>query len=147
MKKNVLKKYSNLIICFAIIIILIVLIIFVYKNLFESNSSNRLENIENYKLTSNEINKVKEKINELEDIDSIDIYTNYKIIKIFVTLKEDIEFKALKKKSDECIELISEDNLGYYDLEIFIDSLDKNSKTYPKIGYKYKTSSSFVWNR
>ena len=145
MKK--LKKYYKIIIAALIVIVILVLSLFIYKNIFQGSSSNRLENIENYKLTKKEKNSVKDKINELENIDNIDVYTNNKIIKIFIELKEDIDFDDVKEVSNELIESFSSDNLKFYDLEIFVTSKDKESKIYPMIGYKHKTNSEFTWNR
>jgi len=144
---KILKKNYKLIIVALIIIVIFILGLFIYKNIFKENSSNRLENIEKYKLTKKEINSVEEKLNEIGNIDSIDIYTNYKIIKIFIELKEDVNFEDVERISNEAIEKFSSDNLEFYDLEIFVDSKNEESKVYPKIGYKYKTNSKFAWNR
>lgn len=141
------KKYLKLIIVVLIVLIIAILGLFIYKNLFEEGVSQRLEGIENYSLTKEEIASVKEKLNELEEVDSIDIYTNYKIIKIFLELKEDADFDNVKKISNEALESFKEENLSFYDVEIFIDCKDEESKIYPKIGYKYKTNSKFTWNR
>lgn len=145
MKK--LKKHYKLIITILVIIIVFVLCLFIYKNLFQENGSNRLENIENYKLTKKEKDKVEEKLNEIGNVNSIDIYTNYKIIKIYLELKEDVDFEDVQKISNEAIEKVSSDNLEYYDVEIFVQTLNEESEVYPKIGYKYKTNSEFTWNR
>jgi hypothetical protein len=148
--KNVLaklKKYYKLILLCLVVIIIVILSLFIYKNLFQQGKSNRLEGIENHQLTKKEITKIEEKLYELDDVESIDVYTNYKIIKIFLELKEDIDFDDVEEKSNELIEEISEKNLSFYDIEIFIDCLDNKSEDYPKIGYKYKTSTKFTWNR
>ena len=145
MKK--LKKYYKLIILCLVVLVVVVLSLFIYKNLFQQNKSNRLEGIENHQLTKKEVSKIKDTFNELEDVKSIDVYTNYKIIKIYLELKEDISLDDVKEKSNEVIEKISEKNLSFYDVEIFVECLDKESDQYPKIGYKYKTSSEFTWNR
>lgn len=145
MKK--LKKYYKLIIAILIVLIIILLSLFIYKNLFQEGVSERLDGVENYKLTKEEISLVEEKLNELESVNSIDIYTNYKIIKIFLELSEDIDFKSVKEVSNEAIEKISKENLSFYDVEIFVDCVDEESDTYPKIGYKYKSNSEFTWNR
>lgn len=145
MKK--LKKYYKVIIAVLVVIVILVLSLFIYKNIFQGSSSNRLDNIENYKLTKKEISLVEEKLNEIGNIENIDIYTNYKIIKIFIELKEDVNFEDVDKISNEAIEKFSSDNLEFYDLEIFVDSKNEKSEVYPKIGYKYKTNSKFAWNR
>ena len=146
MKK--LKKYYKIIFIFLIIIIFIVLSFLIFKNLFaENNNSNRLENVEKYKLTKKEILSAKEVFNDIEDINKIDIYTNYRIIKIYINLEEEIEFKEIQKTSNKVLESFNEKNLEYYDIEIFVDCKEKESKTYPRIGYKHKSNSEFTWNR
>ena len=144
---KVLKKYYKLIILCVVVLIVVILSLFIYKNLFQQNKSNRLEGIENHQLTKKEINKIEEKLYELDDVKSIDVYTNYKIIKIYLEIKKDINFDDVKEKSNELIEKISEKNLSFYDIEIFVECLDEESETYPRIGYKYKTSEEFTWNR
>lgn len=148
MKKKVLKsKYIKYLLIFVVVLVIVVLIALIYRNLFAESNSTRLEGIENYELTKGEISSVKEKINTLENIESVDVYTNYKIIKIFVHLSEDIEFDKIKDISNQVIEEFSEENLGYYDLEFFVESSNEESEIYPKVGYKHKSNSEFVWNR
>lgn len=142
-----IKKYYKLLIVILVLIIIAVLGIFIYRQMFEVGVSNRLEGIEKHNLTKKEIKLVKEKLNEIENVDYIDITTNYKIIKIFLVLKEDVEFDEVKEICNESIEKFSEKNLSFYDLEIFVESKNKKSEIYPKIGYKYKTNLEFVWNR
>ena len=134
------KKYYKLLIIMLILIIIAILGIFIYKEMFEVGVSNRLEG-------KKEIKAVKEKLSEIENIDSVDISTNYKIIKIFLDLKDDADFEDVKEICNASVEEFSEKNLSFYDLEIFIESKNKDSEVYPKIGYKYKTNLEFVWNR
>lgn len=148
-KSKKIKTNKSRIILVVIICIILLLILgsgfMVYKNLFQNNSSTRFENIEKYKLTKKEIKSAKEKFSELENMEEIDIYVNSKIIRIFIKLNEDEDFEKIKSLSDDVISSFSEKNLGYYDIEIFIESLNEESDIYPQIGYKYKTSEKFVW--
>ena len=122
---KILKKYYKWIILLIILIIFFVLGLLVYLNIFKETASNRLENIEKYVITKKEISNVKEKYNEIEEIDKISIETNNKIIKIFITLKEDVKFDDIKEISNEAIKEIKDKNLGYYDVEIFVDSKEE----------------------
>ena len=141
-----MKKNMKKIILIAIVVIVIfVLSLLVYKNLFSSSNSSRYDGIENYELTADEINSAKDKLNELGSIEDIDIHINSKIIKIVVKLNEDIDFETFKSKANETISSFSEDNLSYYDVEIFVDSSNEESEIYPQIGYKFKTNSEFSW--
>lgn len=141
MNKNVIKY----IIISLIIVIIGILVFLVYKNVFAGGESSRYSGIENHKLTNDEKNSVKDKINELEGIKSVKIYIDSKIIKIVVTTENDIDFESIKTKSNEIISSFKEDNLSFYDLEFFIDSSNKESEIYPRIGYKFKNSSEFSW--
>lgn len=139
------KKYIKYIIIIVSIILMSILLLLIYNNMFAKSNSTRYEGIENYKLTNDEKNAVKDKINELEGIKSIDVYTDSKIIKIVVKLKEDINFDDIKRVANESIEKISEENLSYYDIGFFVESNNKESKVYPQIGSKFKGNSEFAW--
>ena len=145
MKK--LKKYYKWIIVAIVILIVSILTILIYKNLFEQGTNTRLEGIEEHELTKKEIKSVKESIAELETVNNVSVSTNYKIIKIFIELSEDVDFDDIIELSVQAVNNFSEKNLKFYDIEIFIDSLNKESEIYPRIGYKHKTNSDFTWNR
>lgn len=140
-----MKKYIKYIVLLVIIIVIFILGFFIYKNMFADSVNSRYKDIENYKLTNDEKNLVKDKINELENIKSIKIYKDSKIIKIVVKLEEDIDFKNIKSKANEIITSFSEENLSYYDLEFFVESSNKESEVYPRIGYKCKANEEFAW--
>lgn len=147
-KRTKIIKYS---IASVIILIMAIAGFMVYKTLFSSSDSSRFDGIESHKLSNDEINSAKGKINELDNIESVDIYTSVdsrtesKIIKIFIKLKSDIDFDKVKEVSNQLISSFKEDNLSFYDLEIFVDNLNEESEVYPQIGYKNKKSSEFVW--
>lgn len=145
MKK--LKKYYKIIIAALILVIISVLSFLIYVNIFKEGDSNRLENINEHELTKKEISKVKETFNELDQIKSIKIYTNYKIIKIYITLEDEVSLDKIDKLSNKAIEDFNDKNIEYYDIEIFVECLNEESEAYPKIGYKHKTNSEFTWNR
>lgn len=141
-----MKKNKKKIIVISVVAILILILSFlVYRSLFYSSNSSRYDGIENYELTDKEISSVKDKLNELENVDSIDIHINSKIIKIIVKLGDDVKFENVKSKADEAISEFSEDNLSYYDIEMFVESSNEESEIYPQIGYKFKTNSKFSW--
>lgn len=139
------KKMIKYIIIVSIVLLIIILSFIIYKNIFATSNSSRYEGIENYKLTNDEINAVKDIINELEQVKDVDVYIDSKIIKIVVSLNNDINFEEVKTKANESIKKIKEDNLTYYDVEFFVQSSNKESQTYPQIGYKFKTNSEFSW--
>lgn len=145
MNKKSKTKYIKISIIVLILIILVVAGIVLYKTLFGGTSNSRFSEINKYTLTNNEINSVKDKTKEVEGIKSVDVYTNSKIIKIYIKLEKDIELDKIKELSNSLLTSFTESNLGYYDVEIFVESLNESSETYPVIGYKHKTNSEFIW--
>lgn len=145
MKK--LKKYYKWILIAVVIIIVSVLTFLIYKNLFSGGNSNRLDGIENYKITKKEINLVRQSLNELDYIESVDISENYKIIKIFVQLNQEIKLDEFNDVIIESINNFSKKNVEFYDIEVFVECLEEESQIYPRIGYKHKSNSEFTWNR
>lgn len=147
-KKSKKSKSIARIIILAIVLIIVCLLFLVFNMLFSSSSSKRLDGIENYELTNNEKNAVKDKISELENIESVDVYVlndKTKILRIFVKLSDDIDFKKLDEKCNEAITLFSKENLEFYDVEVFVESANKESEVYPQIGYKHKTNEKLSW--
>ncbi len=132
----------------AVVALIIIFVSFlVYKNLFSGSRSTRMDGVEDHKLTTKEIDSAKEKLNEISDIDSVKIYTstNSKMVKIYITLKDDSDFKSLKNKCDESLESFSEENLSFYDFQVFVESEKEDSEVYPQIGYRHKTDKEFSW--
>ena len=144
MKKK--SKIINIFVMIACFLIIVILGIMVYFSLFSSSNSERFEDINKYKLTKTEIKKVEETFKEVESLKSISVESSEesKIIKIFITLKEDVEVDKIKDISNSSLESFNEKNLGYYDFEIFVES-DSEESEYPIIGYKHKENSKFSW--
>ena len=131
----------------AAILIVLVLIIFICKNLFSSIDNSRLSSNSKYKITNNEKNSVRDKFEELENVSSVKVYKNIKIIKIILHLSDDVDLEKVKQVSKDAIGLFSDKNLAYFDIEIYVESDNKDSETYPKIGYKHKSKEDFAWSR
>lgn len=154
MKKKSKKSNGSGVIITVVVLALAVVSLFgyiVYKSIFASVESKRYEGIEEHKITVDEINGIKEVFSELGELEKIDVYTESnknsksKIIKIRISLKEDVNFDKMKEMSNSVIAKVSEENLGYYDLEVFISSNNEESEVYPQIGYKHRSNSIFSW--
>ena len=137
-----MKKKIGIIIA---ILIILFLIIFISINLFSSNDNSRLSDNSKYKISNNEKNSVSDKLEEIENVKNIKIYKTVKIIKIIINLTDDTDFEKVKSISNEAINLFSEKNLNYFDIEVYVKSDNKDSETYPKIGYKHKSKEELAW--
>ena len=142
--KKFLKKNKKIITIVSIALLVLIAFLLIYKIFFGSSGSDRYEGIKSHKLSKTEINDVTKVIKGLNNVKSSKVYVDSKIIKIFVKLKDDVEFDEVKDVATKTISKIDKNNLKFYDLEFFVESKD-DSKTYPKIGYKHKSSENFVW--
>lgn len=135
------KKIINIV---GVIVLLLIIVFLVYKIFFSKSNSDRYEGIKSHELTKKEIKNIKDTVNSNSKVKSIDVYIKSKIIRILVTLDDDVEFDIIKDVANKSVGKIDKDNLKFYDVEFFVDTKNE-SKTYPKIGYKHKTSDVFVW--
>lgn len=143
MKKK-LKENKKMITIIGGIILLLIIVILIYKIFFSGSNSDRYSGINSHKLTKTEITNIKNTVHDIDKTKNVKVYTNSKIIRIFVNLAEDVEFDIVKEVANKTISKIDKKNLEFYDVEFFVQSKD-DSAVYPKIGYKHKSSDSFVW--
>ena len=131
------------VIIITIVIVILLLLVAIFNNLFSSSNYSRTS--KKYSLSNNEKNSVKAKLEEIENVDSVSIYKNVKIIKIVINLSSDTDFEQVKRISNEALSNFSEKNLGYFDVEIYVNSENDESEVYPQIGYKHKKNQEFSW--
>ena len=155
MAKKKSKKSSNTgVIVTVVVLALAVISLFgyiFYKNIFANVENKRYEGLEEHKITVEETNGIKDIFSDIEQIEKISVYTESnknsksRILKIRINLKEDMDFDKLKELCKSSVEILSEDNAAFYDLEVFITSNNEESEVYPQIGYKHRSNSKFSW--
>ena len=64
---------------------------------------------------------------------------------MLITLKNDVDFEQMNKAVLDASSNFNKKNLSYYDIEVYIESENKESSIYPKIGYKFRDNSEFSW--
>lgn len=142
--KKFIKDNKKIITIVGVALLVIIAFVLLYKIFFGASGSDRYEGIKSHKLSKTEISDVKKVVNELDNVKSVEVYTESKIIKIFVNLSEDVDFDKTKDIATKSISKIDKKNIKFYDIEFFVDA-KKDSKIYPRIGYKHKSSENFVW--
>ena len=142
--KKFIKDNKKIITIVGVALLIIIAFVLLYKIFFGSSGSDRYEGIKSHKLSKTEISDVKKVVNELDNVKSVEVYTESKIIKIFVNLSDDVDFDKTKDIATKSISKIDKKNIKFYDIEFFVDA-KKDSKIYPRIGYKHKSSENFVW--
>jgi len=152
------KKYKKKVIIISIILIVLAIFIFVSYQLFKyltpdtKNSvyGDRCELTEDIKITNDREKMIKETIEATEGMTLSDVDVKCNLIDVVVIVKDDVEVKKVKETANEMLLVFTEEELKYYDIQLWVDSEDEESKTYPIIGTRHKTSNGdasgkFVW--
>lgn len=137
------KLLSILLILFILIIIfgLVAMKILIFPSYDVTQYGNRLEDIESVKLDNSRFDKVK---NDFESKDGfyIDKFRlSGKIVNIYVSINNDMAIDDVKSLALSLVKSFSDDELKYYDFQVFITGYDV-----PMIGYKNKNSEGLYWN-
>lgn len=147
---NFIKKHKLLFIILTLILVLLVigLVIFGPSLFFNGNKvyGNRLNNIENYKITDSNINDIKSAIKENTNVQEVEYEQSGRILNFKIKIVETTNVDEAKGLSNMILDNISDENKEYYDIQVFLICDNKESEIYPKIGYKHKTSTEFVWS-
>ena len=68
-------------------------------------------------------------------------------INIIMTVVDDMGKEESKKLTDNITSFFSENQIGYYDFEVFVKKEATSENDFPIIGYKHHNSSSFSWTK
>lgn len=136
----------TIVILLIIIILGVALVRFLLPNYGGDLYGNRLNGISSYSIEDTKINEMKDAIGNLDGVVSVGYGLEGRIIDITIRVKDEVERDVAKGYADQVITYFSDEQKGYYDIQILIASEDDNSEKYPIIGYKHKTSASLVWS-
>lgn len=148
LKKFILKNklLSILLLLFILIFILMLVLIkvFIFPSYKVSNYGNRLDGIENVKLNDSRFNDIKNGFDSVEGFTINNFRLSGKIVNIFISASDSIGLDKVKSSSLKLVKSFSEDELKYYDFQVFVTGSNKD--VYPMIGYKNKNSDDLYWN-
>lgn len=149
--KKFIKKNKKQIKIGLIVLLILIVVIFLFKSLFYSSSEKavygvRLRGIENNKISNKQKDSFIDKSSSIEGVSKVELNIKGRLIKVFVTFKEDVTSDDIKTKLTDMTSYFSDKIKGYYDIELYsIQKKDKNT-TYPVIGYKHKNSSEITFD-
>ncbi len=139
------KLLSILLILFILILILMLVAVkvLIFPSYKVSKYGNRLDGIDSVKLDNTKFDKVKSDFESVEGFSIDGFRLSGKIVNIYISVNADISVDKVKSNSLKLIQKFSEDELKYYDFQVFVTGDDDK---YPMIGYKNKNSEGLYWN-
>lgn len=146
---NFIRRNKGTIIAIAVFIVLVI-ILFQLKNIFFPNTGkaiygNRLDGIDKVEISDSTYKEVENKLKE-EAISNVSTSTSGKLVKIFITVNDDVTIDTAKSYGGKVLEPFTNEQKKFYDFQIYI-SKNTESKEFPIIGYKHHNNDNISWTK
>lgn len=147
---NFIKKNKLIVILGSILILFAIVLLFLLMSFLPNTGKdkygNRLNRIEKVEITKQTLQKLDKEIESTDYVVSAESSIQGRIINIIINVKEDTDRKDVRQLANKKLEFFEENELEYYDIQIYLTNEDKSDKDYPVIGYKHKTSNEIIWS-
>lgn len=135
----------------VLIFLAVLILLFLYKSFFYSSSEKavygvRLKDLKKYEFTSKEQSKVQTSTSKIDGVKDARIIVKGRIIKVFITFKEDVTTDDMKTKFTSVLDSISDKVKSYYDVTFYAIQMKDKKPTYPVIGYKHTKNKEITWD-
>jgi len=148
-----IKNNKLTVLIMTIFVVVVVLGAYVYNVFFVGGRKeaygNRLDGIENVEITKEQYTTLKTKLKENTNV--VDVSTNLKgkIVNVIITVKDSVSKDDAKKIGDKVInsKVLDEEQLNFYDIQIFIKKDNAELNDFPIIGYKQNGKKGLTWTK
>ncbi len=107
----------------------------------------RLDGIKDVPLSDAYLDEISSEVKNEKIVSKVTVDVEGRLVNFIITVNDNTSEKDAKDLSDIVKDNFTEDELAFYDIQIFIvDSGSNKESIYPIIGYKHKTSDGFVWS-
>ena len=131
-------------IIFLAIFFIIIIWLFIVPVFSNNKYGDRLDGIEDHKISSSTIDEIENTLKENKQVSEVTYHNEGRILNFIITVSNDTKPEDAKALDDVILDKISDDDKGYYDIQILIDTEEEN-ESYPIAGYKNKSSDYFVY--
>ena len=131
-------------IIFLAIFFIIIIWLFIVPVFSNNKYGDRLDGIEDHKISSSTIDEIENTLKENKQVSEVTYHNEGRILNFIITVSNDTKPEDAKALDDVILDKISDDDKGYYDIQILIDTEEEN-ESYPIAGYKNKSSDDFVY--
>ena len=131
-------------IIFLAIFFIIIIWLFIVPVFSNNKYGDRLDGIEDHKISSSTIDEIENTLKENKQVSEVTYHNEGRILNFIITVSNDTKPEDAKALDDVILDKISDDDKGYYDIQILINTEEEN-ESYPIAGYKNKSSDDFVY--
>ena len=107
----------------------------------------RLKDINKHPISSEIYSKIQEEFEKDDKVEKVDHRLQGRILNFYITVGEKVSVKDAKAKGDKVIELLDEDTLSYYTIQIYLKKEKEELNNFPIIGLKDPLSKTISWTK
>lgn len=124
------------------VVLVFFIIYFIMPSIGDNNYGDRLKDESKYKISSNKVADIKDEISKLDGVKKVTYHKEGRVLNFTIELEDGVVIDTGKNYAGEIVSKLSEKNLKYYDVQVFLDS---EGEPYPIIGYYPKGGNAFSW--
>lgn len=145
---KVIKNNKGIFIALGIIVVLLLVLFLLMKAFFPSGNpyGNRLDGIEKVPFSKKDIEKLEDKMDDNSSVKKASVNLEGRLFNIILTTKKGTKLDDMKDYCVKLLELYSEEELKYYDIQFYLVNEDKKAESYPAIGYHNKKATKISWS-
>ena len=138
---------------FVIVLFILAVILFYFMyNLFFTNGGkpeygNRLDGIEEVEITKDNFSKLESELKKNKSVSNASVNVSGRTLNIIITVDNDLSIDDAKKIGASSYDSLSEKQINYYAIQVFIKKSDESKNNFPIIGYKQKDVKSISWTK
>ena len=108
---------------------------------------NRLEGIKKVEIKKDKLKEAEENLLKDENVEEVEIVTEGKMITATIKVKNKVDLDGAKKSVSKITSEFNEDELGFYDIELYVYKDDETKNNFPIIGHKKCGKDNISWTK
>jgi len=146
-----IKKNKLTVFIIAIFVIIVIIGGYLYNVLFASGNKekygNRLDGIEEVEITKKQYKEIANKLKENENVLKVTTDLKGKIVNIIITVKDEVTKEVAKEIAATSLTSFDDEQLKFYDIQIFVKKDNQELNDFPIIGYKQNGKDGLSWSK
>ena len=103
--------------------------------------------MESVELSEKDLSNVKDSINKNSTVKNISINVSGRTLDIVIVVEDKLSLKDAKKIGQDSYAVLSDKQVEYFSVQVFIKKDSKEQNNFPIIGYKQKGTKTLVWTK
>lgn len=146
-----LKEHKFTAVVILVFVILVMLLFFTWKTFFSNSGNpvygNRLDGIDAVEIKDADQNKIKEELKKNEKVKEVTTNISGRILDIVILVDDGLSLSNAKKIGNNSFKTLTDKQIDYYSVQVFIKKSDEKKNDFPIIGYKQKGTKNLVWTK